>query len=50
MVNIRAFTLGAREIADDIIMGCMETTELKIITDTPISDNDFIEAEAEVIN
>lgn len=48
MVGIRAFTLGAREIADDIIMGCMETTELKIITDTPITDNDF--AEAEVIN
>ena len=48
MVGIRAFTLGAREIADDIIMGCMETTELKIITDTPITDNDFVEAE--VIN
>lgn len=48
MVGIRAFTLGAREIADDIIMGCMETTELKIITDTPITDNDYVEAE--VIN
>ena len=45
MVGIRAFTLGAREIADDIIMGCMETTELKIITDTPISENDFVEAQ-----
>lgn len=45
MVGIRAFTLGAREIADDLLMGCMETTELKIITNTPITNDDFIEAE-----
>lgn len=45
MVANRAFTLGAREIADDVIMGMLETSELKIITDTPLSDSDFIEVE-----
>lgn len=45
MVANRAFTLGAREIADDVLMGAFETTELKIITDQPLSNNDFVEAE-----
>lgn len=31
MIDTRAFTLGAREIADDIIMGCLELNELEII-------------------
>ena len=48
MVANRAFTLGAREIADDVIMGAYETTELKIITNQPLSNNDFVDAE--VIN
>ena len=45
MIGNRAFTLGAREIADDLLMGVMETSELKLITDTPLSDSDFIEVE-----
>jgi hypothetical protein len=28
MVDIRAFTFGARDIASDLLMGCYETTEL----------------------
>lgn len=46
MIGVRAFTLGAREIADDVIMGVMETTELKIVTNSPLEGNDFIEIEA----
>ena len=48
MIANRAFTYGAREIADDVIMGACETSELKIIANVPLNDNDF--AEAEVIN
>ena len=44
MIANRAFTLGAREIADDILMGMLETSELKLITDTPLSDDDFVDA------
>ena len=43
MIGHRAFTLGARDIASDILMGCYETTELKMVADTDIIDNDFIE-------
>lgn len=43
MIGHRAFVLGARDIASDILMGCMETTELKIIADDPINDAEFIE-------
>lgn len=43
MIGHRAFVLGARDIASDILMGCMETTELKIIADAPINDAEFIE-------
>ena len=45
MIGVRAFTLGAREIADDVIMGVMETSELKLITDTPLDGSEFIDAE-----
>ena len=48
MISVRAFTLGAREIADDVLMGVMETSELKIITDTPLTGDEF--DEAEIIN
>jgi len=41
LIGHRAFTLGARDIASDVIMGCMETTELKTVTNTPITDADF---------
>lgn len=43
MIGNRAFTYGARDIASDIVMGCMETTELKIVEDNPINDIDFVE-------
>lgn len=43
MIGHRAFIFGARDIANDILMGCMETTELKIVENAPISDVDFIE-------
>ena len=48
MIGIRAFTLGARDIADDVLMGVMETSELKIVTGAPLTDDDFVDAE--VIN
>ena len=48
MIANRAFTLGAREIADDVIFGVLETSELKLVTDTPLDGSEFIDAE--VIN
>lgn len=45
MLSHRAFTYGARDIASDIIMGCMETSELKIVTGQELNDTDFIDAE-----
>lgn len=43
MIAHRAFILGARDIASDVLMGCMETTELKLVNNAPIVDTDFIE-------
>ena len=43
MIGHRAFVLGARDIADDVLMGCMETTELKVVENAPITDIDFVE-------
>lgn len=43
MIGHRAFIFGARDIANDILMGCMETTELKIVENAPISDVDFVD-------
>ena len=43
MVSHRAFILGARDIADDILMGVMETTELKSVNNVEIDDTDIIE-------
>lgn len=45
MISHRAFVFGARDIADDILMGCMETTELNLIADAPINDAEFNDAE-----
>ena len=45
LIGHRAFTLGARDIAPDALMGCAETTELKIITDTALTSDDFTEVE-----
>lgn len=41
LISHRAFTYGARDIASDIIFGVMETTELKITTDTSIDEQDL---------
>ena len=43
MIGHRAFVLGARDIANDLLMGCMETTELKVVENAPITDVDFVE-------
>ena len=43
MIGHRAFVLGARDIANDLLMGCMETTELKVVENVPITDVDFVE-------
>lgn len=43
MIGHRAFIYGARDIANDILMGCMETTELKIVENAPITDIDFVD-------
>ena len=45
MISHRAFTYGAREIADDVLMGVMETSELKIVTDIPLDGSEFVDAE-----
>lgn len=45
MIGIRAFVYGAREIADDALMGYLETSELKIITDTDFDGTEFVDAE-----
>lgn len=43
LIGHRAFTLGARDIAPDAIMGCQETTEIKIINNVDIDDADYSE-------
>ena len=43
MLNIRAFTLGAREIGDDVLMGCYEINELKEFTNSPFTKEDFVD-------
>lgn len=51
LIGHRAFTLGARDIASDILFGVMETTELKIISGQELSNNDITSVEdAEIID
>lgn len=45
MIGHRAFTLGARDIASDILFGVMETTEIKLVEDVGLSPSDFENAE-----
>lgn len=45
LISHRAFTYGARDIASDILFGCMETTELKISMGSDISENDWIDVQ-----
>ena len=50
LIAHRAFTYAAREIASDIIMGVMETTELKIVAGKELSDEELLTVEeAEVV-
>lgn len=41
MIGHRAFTYGARDIASDVLMGCMEMTELKIMNNQRIDSRDL---------
>ena len=45
LISHRAFTLGARDIASDVLMGCMETTELKQTMGEDIEDVDVLPIE-----
>lgn len=43
MIAHRAFTLGARDIASDVLFGVMETKELKITMGADLDDNDYVD-------
>lgn len=45
LIGHRAFTLGARDIASDALMGVMEEGELKIVEGIDLSPNDYEFAE-----
>ncbi len=45
LISHRAFTLAARDIASDILMGAMETTELKIVNGAELSNKDVVSIE-----
>lgn len=49
MIGHRAFVLGARDIASDLLMGCMETTELKQVEGIGITDDDVIDTTYQVV-
>lgn len=46
LISHRAFTYAARDIASDIILGSYETSELKMVNDMEIDDQDIIEVQA----
>ena len=41
LIGHRAFTLGARDIGADLLMGVMEASELKIVEGIDLSPNDY---------
>jgi hypothetical protein len=45
LIGHRAFTLGARDIAADAIMGCQELSELKIVEGVDLNPSDYEIAE-----
>jgi len=45
LIGHRAFTLGARDIGADVLMGVMESGELKIVENVDLSPSDFEIAE-----
>lgn len=50
LISHRAFTYGARDIASDILLGSCETTELKIITGSELTDRDIIDIDISPID
>lgn len=42
LISHRAFSYGARDIASDIILGAYETTEIKIMNDMEVDDQDCV--------
>jgi len=52
MLATRAFTFGARDIADDLLLGCSETSELMEINDIPytITDNELEEGKVTILD
>lgn len=49
LIGHRAFTLGARDIAADLLMGCMELIELKMVNGMNLSNDDIPDAAFEPI-
>lgn len=47
MIGHRAFTLGARDIASDVLFGVMETQELKLVTNTKMEKSDFVDIDTD---
>ena len=43
LIAHRAFTLGARDIASDVLFGVMETKELKITMGSELSNDDYVD-------
>ena len=43
MISHRAFVYGAREIANDLIMGCLSTEGLKTMQGIDLSNEDIID-------
>ena len=43
LIGHRAFSYAARDIASDLLFGCMETTELRIMSGQELNDTDVIE-------
>ena len=43
LVGHRAFAYGARDIGDDVLMGCMESGELKIVEGVELEPSDYEE-------
>lgn len=41
LIGHRAFTLGARDIGADLLLGCMESGELKLVEDIDLSPQDY---------
>lgn len=44
LIGHRAFTYAARDIASDVLLGCYETTELKLMSNVPLNNEDYVEA------